>query len=77
MKLSKYDRVIMRYNIFLNLEKVPIENEKDRWMAEFSRYLLNKLFKMEKKDMEESMLEDFDFVKHEYENETIYHLKKR
>ena len=77
MKISKYDRVIMRYNLLLNLERVPIENEKDRWMAEFSRYLLNKLFKMEKKDMEESMFEDFDFVTYEYENETIYHLKKR
>lgn len=67
----------MRYNLLLNLERIPAMTDKDIWMQEFSRYLLNKLFRMEKKDMEETMFEDFDFVKHEYEGETIYHLKKR
>jgi len=77
MKLSKYDRVILRYNLLLNLERIPAINDKDIWMQEHSRYILNKLFKMEKKDMEETIFENFDFVKHEYEGETIYHLKKR
>jgi hypothetical protein len=77
MKITKYDRGIMRYNLFLNLERIPVNNEKDRWMHEFSKYLLDKLFKMERQDMEKEMLKTHDFEKHEYPNETIYYLKKR
>ncbi len=77
MRITKYDRVIMRYNIMLNIERIPCNNEKDKWMIEFSRYLLRKLFKMEQKDMEKTILKEFDFEKHEYQNDTLYFLNKR